>query len=348
MTEVVSNLSLISRLESFVQTLKVRSKSSIYKSFNKTLPNHQIAGLWFLILKKSAEIKNQPESLKRLLEISDHDLCHGKSGEKKTNLKKFLKLIDQVVLDLSQEKTTKKSAVVENQIKTTLQPYFKIEFLSYCTIQEKLEVERKCLDVIDKIKQSKILNFDKCLLDAHVAFGTKSLLVYLQKINEDDEYLEQDLTGFYYYHNDILGVVTKSFSDISILIHEFSHRFFYSLKRKQKKELKILYKKVSKYKNTIKGFKKLNLKDGDLMPNYYAHSCVNQAESFETYDSEDGFSDKKYLKGYNYFPSRYAKNCFGEWFAEMCTMTTLNQNNVKDWNKNKFLKIVNQGNLKED
>jgi len=342
MTEVISNLSLICRLQSFVRTLKVRSKDKIYKRFNKNIPNHQIAGFWILLLKKSAEIKNQPESLKRLLETSDHDLCDGKSAEKKTNLKKFLKLIEQVIFDLSQEKTAKKSAIVENQIKTALQPHFNIEFLSYCTIKEKLEVQRKCLDVIDKIKQSKILNFDKCLLDAHVAFGTKGQLVYLQRINEDDEYLDSDLTGFYHYHNDILGMVTKTFSDISILIHEFSHRFFYSLKTKQKKELKILYKKVSKYKNTIKGFKKLNLKDGDPMPNYYAHSCVNDAGSFETYDSDDDFSNKSYLKGYNYFPSRYAKSSFYEWFAEMSTMITLNQNNVKDWITDKFLKIVNQ------
>ena len=367
MTEVISNLSLITRLQCFERTLKHLSKGDFYR-LTKILPNSHIAGFWFLIEKKSADIKNKPESLKRLLETRNHDLCNGESEEKKTNFKEFLKLIDQVILDLSQEKTSRDTVVIEHEVTMSLKPYFNIEFLSFFSSKEKLDIQRECLKTIDCIKQSKILDFNKCLLNVPLAFGNKELLFYFKGHIELARPVLSTVGGYYNRHLDQVAIVKHlAFQVPSKVIHELAHRYdeLY-LTEKKRKKLNTLYKKVCTYKDDLNG---IDLKKGDMMPMYYLtlqHQGSNENftvnvlknrtkfkakqkelvfESLDSglyYDGELFPIIKERIGGYNYFPSRYAKTCFYEWFAEMCTMITLNQNNVKDWITNKFLEIVNQ------
>jgi hypothetical protein len=367
MTEVISNLSLITRLQNFLRILKI-TKNGIYRLF-KNIPNVHIRGYWILLLKKSAEIKNPPESLKRLLEISDHDLCEGESEEKKTNLKKFLKLIDQVILDLSQEKTSMNTSIVEHDVTMSLKPYFNIEFLSFYSTKAKLDIQTECFKAIESIKQSKILNFHKCLPNANIAFGTKESLFYLNGGIQYKKSLSKTIGGYYDHDFDQIAIVKDTrIKAESMLIHELAHRYDeFFLTEKKRKRLISLYNKVCTYKDNTKD---VDLKKGDFLPMYYildSHHRIDENFTigifknktrfkakqkelvFESFDSGFYYDGDLYpifkagLGGYDYFPSRYAKSSFYEWFAEMCTMITLNQNNVKDWITDKFLEIMNQG-----
>ncbi len=217
------------------------------------------------------------------------------------------------------------------KITTIKTPYFPV-YLNFTDVFEDdvILFKKDMTELTQKIKASKVPNFSKALT-GEIFIGSPKFFkdTFNQDINERSGASYDTVGDVIWYYIPKRGVTVTN------LIHEFGHKLHYKFIKDGASNIDI-YDLFTYAKSDQCPFPKIGDPISDLREDWWIVKMASQEfylnkidqEKNYIYKNDDGdkkvFSYKKMIELLN-CPSQYGATNLSEWFAEMCTLITLNK-----------------------